>query len=65
MKNDFGERFDTARRFAGVSMSQGEVAADNDSNAVDGAETGTMRRGRTRGRAIPSGRCRRGWATWR
>jgi len=41
MKDDFGDTFDAARRFAGVSMSQGEVASDNDWNAGDGAETGT------------------------
>ena len=41
MKDNFGDTFDASRRFAGVSMSQGEVASDNDWNAGDGAETGT------------------------
>ena len=41
MKDNFGDTFDASRRFAGVSMSQGEVASDNDWNAGDGAKTGT------------------------
>jgi len=51
MTDDFGDTFDAARRFAGVSMSQGEVASDNDWNAGDGAGTGTPPAGGDTGEA--------------
>lgn len=51
MKDDFGDTFDAARRFAGVPMSQGEVVSDSDWNAGDGTGTGTPPAGGDAGEA--------------